>query len=124
MKIVKILLAIIILIVIFILITMVYWSRSQTINFANMLPNNLKYCEQSISLNDREYIELKKWFELNQKDWKNTPASYFPKNYYFGSKININVLGNNVIVNYIDSDKNKYQVVRSKKQNELITTCK
>ena len=51
-----------------------------------MLPDSLKYCGSSISINDIEYIELKKWFDSNQQDWKNSPASYVPKNYYYSSK--------------------------------------
>lgn len=126
MKIIKIFLIIIAFIIVSIFIIFLYWNRNQTINFANTLPNSFEHCNRTIFKNDIEYIELKNWFEHNQKNWKNTPASYAPNNYYYSSNpyMSINIGKKYVVINYEDSNKNPHQVIKEKKIGELIHDCK
>ena len=106
-----------------ILAIMAYWNRDQHIDISAMLPNEFEYCGSIINRNSTEYIELKNWFNSNQKGWKNTPVSYVPMDTYSSDTMSVNVMDGAVVVNYKHDNETWSQVTRQKKTNELVSKC-
>ena len=100
-----------------------YWGRSQEIDFVAILPDKLEHCGKIIDQNSAEYAQLKKWLETNKSGWQNTPASYAPHHTYTSPNISINVLADGVVINYKTKNGNWSQVSKSKGGKELQIEC-
>jgi len=101
---------------------MLYWDRAQEIDFAALLPDELEHCDRTIGKDAAEYIQLKDWFELHQKGWRNTPASYGPQT-YISPKISVTVLVGGVVVNYETGSGSWSQVAKWTENNDLPWEC-
>ncbi len=122
-RILKFFLVLFVFVVLIIAMVFLYWEREQKINFTHLLPPKLQYCGNNITSEDIEHSELKSWFKSNQQGWRNTLVTYVPKTTYTGSGISVNILDNAVIVNYQNSLDMWNQVIKEKKNNELLNKC-
>ena len=101
--------------------TVMYWQRSQNIDFSQIMPKQLMHCDQLITASDPSYISLYQWFEKNQEDWHLSLVSYVPTHTFSNKHFNANVMKNRVVVNYTDG-KN-WSVTKTSSTKEIITLC-
>ncbi|WP_428738589.1 hypothetical protein [Sulfurimonas sp.] len=105
-----------------------YWNRSQTINFSDILPTELYRCNKLVNSKDKDYSELTSWLKLNQTGWQNTLVSYVPYNVYKNTEqsvyFHVNIMEESIVINYEDKNLESHQVIREKTAKELQSTCK
>ena len=107
-----------------VLISALYWGREQNINFVEILPENITLCGNEINSSNTEYKEMITWLKNNKNGWVNSLASFIPITIYRASKLSINVMGSVVVINYTKNGKDWHQVVKGKRDNELLAYCK
>ena len=102
---------------------LLYWGREQSIDFSMILPTEIVHCGKSYTPGNSEYDELASWLRSNQPGWKSTIVTYVPRSVYAAPNITINVLKTGVVINYQSKNGSWRQVVRDKKEDELIDMC-
>lgn len=102
---------------------LLYWEREQSIDFTMLVSAEIEHCGKSFAPGSLEYQELVAWLRSHQHGWKNTPATYVPRSLYTSPGISVNVLKSDVVINYQSKDGRWNQVIRGKKENELVDTC-
>lgn len=116
-------------ILVLVVATFLYWTRSQVIHFADNFPEAFEYYvqgttvkqnDQTIKKDSTEYAVIKTWFEKNTNGWKNDIKDYKPDRVLKSKALIINILKDGVVVNYTLDGKTWSQVSRSKAENDLV----
>lgn len=102
---------------------LLWFDRSQDIDFAVYQPDSWVTCNGEIDKNSVEYDRLNKWLKLNSSNWKNYVATAAPGYFYKSEKIVIYVQKHGVVVNYYDG-QNWSQVHKSVDTNGIYDVCK
>ena len=123
MKIIKILGMVVLFSIIFVASFLLYYGRSQTIDFMSMIEDEIEICNQTIYKNDKKFIQLSDWLKKNQTGWKQYPATQAVGYVYNKKNIVINVGKGWVVVNYGEG-KEASQVILSADTTRINGQCK
>jgi hypothetical protein len=95
----------------------------QSVNFSEIMPKQFQYCGQEIKLESAAYQSLFSWFKNNIDGWHNSPASYVPGHVFKSESMTVNIISNQVIVNY-QTNNSWSQLVKSAQTSGTFEPCK
>jgi len=113
---IKLILKLFILLLLSVSLIFLYWWRNQTIDFSKKMPTQLIHNSTIINSSSNDYIKIKKLLAKYKDNWRNTLASYVPKDTYSNvakdSYFNINISEKAIIINYKDENNKLHQLIR------------
>jgi hypothetical protein len=102
---------------------LLWFDRSQDIDFADYQPDYWVTCNGKVSKNSVEYDRLNKWLKLNRSNWQNYVATAAHGYFYKSDKVMIYVYKYGVVVRYYDGE-NWSQVHKSVDTKGIYYVCK
>ncbi len=82
------------------MVAYMYFNRSQTIEFASLMPAQLEICGKLVTNSDPKYVTLANWFVANTEGWQSSPATYMDGQIFSGEGFSTNFHNTGVIVTY------------------------